>query len=103
MKTKQLEVIIDVEHIYSFKEYHQQLFDDFIYYKNYTKLEEYLMLFDLIEEFRMIRNPRIYFILENYITDIKDNAKNFIDLADRYGYYDNFRLVDDYCDRVWLL
>jgi hypothetical protein len=96
-KTKE----IDLDNLMSLKRYHQELFDDFINFKDYSKLEEYIMFFDILEDYRIwIKNdPRSYIYLESYILDLKSTAYKFYELAEQYD-YNEFSIIDDYIDKA---
>lgn len=95
---------IGLQHIQSFRQYHLDLFDEFLTFKDYSKLDEYVLLFDTLKELRNYtqKDPRCYIYLETYIGDLKETAERFYDIAEKYN-YDEYSIVDDYTDQAYLL
>ena len=97
-----MEQEITLQHFTSFMEYHNNCFNDFVEYKDYEKLEEFIMLCEFIEFFRnILKSSRAHQLIEAYVIEIKNFAYTFNDYCDQYGYdADDYYLIIDYTDTV---
>ena len=95
---------IGIQHIKSFREFHQFLFDEFIQFKDYDKLEEYINLFLIIKDLQksVKNNTLAYSLLQTYIVHVKTTARSFYDLAEQYN-YDEYFIIDEYIDQALAL
>lgn len=89
----------------SFKEYHTAIFDEFVEYKYYRKLEEFIILCDMIEYFRenIKDDPKGHIAIECYVLEMKEFANTFIDLCDEFGYSDDNYIMNEYADTIFAL
>jgi len=93
---------IELKHFASFMEYHNRCFNEFVEYKDYRKLEEFILLCDYINYFRQhLTDTRSTMNIEAYVVEIKNFAHSFNDYCLQYGYdEEDENLIVDYTDTV---
>ena len=95
---------IQLEHFISYMEYHSELFQDFIENKNYEKLKEFIIISEILQDFRThLKGFSAVKLLEAYIVEIKRFAMSFYDLCEQYGYDDDEFLINQYTDIILAL
>ena len=95
---------LQLEHFISFMEYNTRLFESFLDTKNYEDLQDFVIMCELIEYFRIhLKGYSAIILLEAYVVEIKRFAMSFYDLCERYGYDDDENLINEYTDKILAL